>query len=95
VEMWRLEGWEPTLKQEKRLLDYLDPDRPDYEVVSQVRAACNELDTDDFTSSGVYGLNDPRTADAEEAGRRFEERVGFFSEFIKTWKKIPVPPAFR
>ena len=34
VEMWRLEGWEPTLKQGKRLLDYLDPDRPDYEVVS-------------------------------------------------------------
>jgi creatinine amidohydrolase len=95
VEMWRLEGWEPTLKQEKRLLDYLDPDRPDYEVVSQVRAACNELDTDDFTSSGVYGLNDPRTADAEEAGRRFEERVGFFAEFIKTWKKIPIPPAFK
>jgi len=27
--------------------------------------------------------------------RRFEERVGFFAEFIKAWKKIPVPLAFR
>ena len=23
--------------------------------------------------------------------RRFEERVSFFAEFIKTWKKIPIP----
>jgi hypothetical protein len=30
-----------------------------------------------------------------EIVRRFEERVGFFAEFIKTWKKIPIPPAFR
>ena len=56
----------------------------DFEVKGKSRRPCSEPDTDDFTSSGVYGLNDPRTADAEEAGRRFEERVGFFAEFIKT-----------
>jgi hypothetical protein len=30
----------------------------------------------------------------EEAKRRFEERVGFFFDFITEWKKIPVPPAY-
>ncbi len=95
VEMWRLEGWRPTLKMDPRLMEFMDPGRPDYELVSQVRAACTEPDTDDFTSSGVYGLNDPRTADVEEAGKRFEERVNFLSEFIRVWKTVQVPPAFR
>jgi len=95
VEMRRLEGWEPTLKQNKRLIDYLNPDRPDYEVVSQVYAACGQPDTDDFTSSGVYGKNDPRDADAEESRRRFEERVAFVAEFIRVWKTIPTPKAFQ
>lgn len=27
--------------------------------------------------------------------RRFEERVNFLSEFIRVWKTVPVPPAFR
>jgi len=95
VEMWRLEGWKPTLKQNKILIDYLNPDRPDYEIVRQIRTACNEPDTDDFTSSGVYGLNDPRTADVAEMSKRFEERVSFFTEFIKIWKKIPIPPGYK
>jgi len=73
----------------------MDPDRDDHDLVSQVRAACAEPDTDDFTSSGVYGTNDPRTANAEEARQRFEERVQFLVDFITLWKTIPVPPAFR
>ncbi|MFQ6053355.1 MAG: creatininase family protein [Candidatus Bathyarchaeia archaeon] len=95
VEMGRLEGWEPTLRLDPRLMEFMDPDRDDFEIVSQVRAACSEPDTDDFTSSGVYGTNDPRTADPEEARRRFEERVQFLVDFINVWKTIPVPPAFQ
>jgi creatinine amidohydrolase len=94
VEMWRLKDWKPTLSIDTKLMEFMNPDRPDFEVVSQVRAACSEPDTDDFTSSGVYGTNDPRTASVEEAKRRFEERVGFFFDFIIEWKKIPVPPAY-
>ena len=95
VEMERLEDWEVTLKLDPRLVEFLDPDRKDYEVVSQVYSACREPDTDDFTSSGVYGKNDPRDADAEEARKRFEERVEFVAEFIKVWKTIPTPKAFQ
>jgi creatinine amidohydrolase/Fe(II)-dependent formamide hydrolase-like protein len=76
-------------------MKFLDPDRKDYEVVSQVYSACGQPDTDDFTSSGVYGKNDPRDADAEEAKKRFEERVGFVAEFIRVWKTIPTPKAFQ
>lgn len=94
VEMERLEDWEPTLKIDPKLMDFMDPDREDYELVSQVRAACGEPDTDDFTSSGVYGINDPRTADPDEYKQRFEERVQFFVDFINLWKSIPVPPAY-
>jgi len=95
VEMKRLEGWRPTLKVDPKLTEFMDPDRLDYELVSQVRAACTEPDTDDFTSSGVYGTNDPRDTDVEEARQRFEERVQFLVDFINLWKRIPVPPAYR
>ena len=63
--------------------------------VSQVFRACVEPDTDDFTSSGVWGKNDPREADPEEAKARFEEGVNFLVEFIRVWKTIPIPPAFE
>jgi creatinine amidohydrolase/Fe(II)-dependent formamide hydrolase-like protein len=46
--------------------------------------------TDDFTASGVYGKNDPREADPQEAAERFEEKVQFLVEFIKVWKSIPI-----
>jgi len=46
-------------------------------------------------ADGVYGVDDQGTADAEGTGRRLGERVGFSAEFIKTWKKIPIPPAFK
>ncbi len=95
VEMWRLEGWEPTLRMNPKLFEFMDPDREDFELVSQVRSACMPPVNIDFTSSGVYGTNDPRTATAEEGMKRFEERVNFFVDFINTWKAIPVPPAFE
>jgi creatinine amidohydrolase len=94
IEMWRLNGWIPTLQLDKMLMDFLDPDREDYELIEQIRAACAELNTDDFTSSGIYGTNDPRTADVDEAQLRYEERVHFLVNFINVWKTIPVPPAF-
>jgi len=95
VEMWRLKDWKPSLNIDPKLMEFMNPDRSDFEVVSQVRSACSEPDTDDFTSSGVYGINDPSTADVDEGRRRFEERVGFFVDFITEWKRIPVPPAFQ
>jgi creatinine amidohydrolase/Fe(II)-dependent formamide hydrolase-like protein len=95
VEMNRLEGWKPTLSMHPCLMKFLDPDRDDYELVAQVFRACVEPDTEDFTSSGVYGTNDPREADPEESKVRFEEKVGFLVEFIKTWKSVPVPPALE
>jgi creatinine amidohydrolase/Fe(II)-dependent formamide hydrolase-like protein len=95
VEMKRLENWKTTLAIDPHLVEFLDPDREDYEVVSQVFRACVEPDVDSFTSSGVFGKNDPREADAGEAKTRFEEKVGFLTEFIRIWKSIPVPPAFE
>jgi len=93
--MRRLEDWEPTLKIDPRLKEFMDPDREDFELVRQIRAACSEPLNIDFTSSGVYGINDPRTADPKEYEERFEEKVQFFVDFIKIWKSIPTPPAFE
>jgi len=95
VEMERLKDWKVTLKMAPELIGFLDPDREDYELVSQVFRACVEPNTDDFSSSGVFGKNDPREADPGEAARRFEEKVNFLAEFIKVWKTIPVPSAFQ
>jgi len=96
VEMDRVpKDWTPTLDVDPRLREFLDPDRDDYEVVSQVWGACSQPDTDDFSADGVYGLGSPRDADPEEYAKRFEERVEFVVEFIREWKKIPTPPAFQ
>lgn len=96
VEMWRLpKDWKPTLNINPKLREYLDPDRDDYELVSQVRSASGEPDTDDFSSDGIYGIGSPHDSDPEEYGRRFEERVNFFVDFIKLWKTIPTPPAYK
>jgi creatinine amidohydrolase/Fe(II)-dependent formamide hydrolase-like protein len=95
VEMWRLEGWEPTLKMHPKLFEFMDPEREDYELVSQVRSACTPPVNIDFTLTGVYGINDPGTASAEEGAKSFEEKVKFFVDFINLWKTIPVPDAFK
>jgi creatinine amidohydrolase/Fe(II)-dependent formamide hydrolase-like protein len=95
VEMQRLDDWVVTLKMDDRLIEFLDPDREDHELVSQVFRASVEPDTHHFTSNGVFGRNDPREGDPEEAKRRFEEKVIFLVDFINVWKRIPLPPAFR
>lgn len=95
VEMWRLEGWESTLRVDPKLMEFMDPDREDYELVNQVFTASLEPDTDDFTSSGQYATTDPRTADPEEGRQSAEEGVQFLVDFINLWKTIPVPPAYR
>ena len=96
VEMWRLpEDWKPSNNMSKELKDMRDPDREDWELVSQVFGACAEPDTDDFSEDGVYGWGSPLDADPEEYKARLEERVEFIAEFIRRWKEIPVPPAFR
>jgi len=95
VEMTRLENWKPTLKMDEKIKEFLNPERPDYEIVRQVFAASTEPDTDDFSEDGIYGLNDPREADVEEAEKRYEERVQFLAAFIEAWKRTPIPPAFR
>jgi creatinine amidohydrolase/Fe(II)-dependent formamide hydrolase-like protein len=95
VEMERLEDWRSTFKVNPRLMEFMDPDRDDYELVSQVFMASLEPDTDDFTSSGQYATTDPRTANPEEAARYIEERLQFLVDFINLWKSIPLPPAYR
>ena len=94
-EMWRAEDWENGLVLSKELQEFMDPDREDYELVSQVFMACLEPDTDDFTSSGQYAITDPREADPEEAAKYIEERIQFLVDFINLWKTIPLPPAYR
>jgi creatinine amidohydrolase len=94
VEMWRLAGWESTMDMDDRLMAYLDPDREDYELVSQVFRACVEPRTDHFTSSGVYGTGEPGEASVEEAKKRFDDKVNFMVAFIQVWKTIPVPAGF-
>ena len=96
VEMWRVpDDWEASNNMSQMLKDMRDPDREDYELVSQVFGACAEPDTDDFTQDGIYGWGSPLDADAEEYEARLEERVEFIAEFIRKWKEIPVPAAFR
>ena len=96
VEMDRVpEDWTPSLDVDPTLRGYLDPDRPDYELVSQIWGASSQPNTDDFTKDGVYGLGSPRDADATEYFVRFNERVEFVADFIREWKKIPTPKAFK
>ncbi|UCD45213.1 MAG: creatininase family protein [Candidatus Bathyarchaeota archaeon] len=95
AEMWRLEGWTPKFSIDPKLREFMDPDRPDYELVRQIRAASSEPDLDDYTSDGIAGINDPREADPEFYRKRFEERVQFYVDFIELWKTIPVPMVFR
>jgi creatinine amidohydrolase len=95
VEMGRLEGWEPSLDMDPKLMAFLNPEREDHELVSQIFRACVEPDTHHFTRSGIYGKNDPRQADAQEAKARFEEKVDFLVQFIQAWKRLPLPPAFQ
>jgi creatinine amidohydrolase len=96
VEMWRVpDDWEASNNMSQMLKDMRDPDREDYELVSQVFGACAEPDTDDFSQDGIYGWGSPLDADADEYEARLEERVEFISEFIRKWKEIPVPAAFR
>jgi len=95
AEMWRLDDWTPKLKLDPKLMEFMNPDRDDYELVRQVRAACGEPDLDDYTSDGIAGINDPREADPELYRARFEERVQFYVDFIELWKTIPLPPAFK
>jgi creatinine amidohydrolase len=95
VEMGRLADWKPTLEAHPKLMAFLNADGKDHETVSQVFRACLEPDTHHFTTSGVWGNNDPRDGDPVEGKARFEEKVDFLVEFIRVWKTIPVPPAFR
>jgi len=82
IEMWRINDWTPTLQLDKMLMGFLDLDHEDYELIEQDRAACAEPNLDDFTPRGIYGTNDPRTADVDEAQLRYEERVRFLVNFI-------------
>ena len=95
VEMERLKDWEPALTMDPKLYEFMDPDRDDFELVSQVRGAWMPPININFTSTGVYGINDPRTADPEEYKKRFEERAQFFADFINTWKTIPIHESFK
>jgi len=95
VEMWRLEGWENPTLIPKELREFMDPSRPDYEIVSQIFNASIGPDTHNITKTGQYSTNDPRAGNAEEGKARADESIKFLVDFINTWKKLPVPPGYR
>jgi creatinine amidohydrolase len=94
VEMWRLEDWESGVVISDQLREFMDPDREDYELVSQVFNACLGPNTEDITRNGQYATTDPRTADPKEAETSMAEAVQFMVGFIELWKSIPVPKCF-
>jgi len=95
VEMWRLEGWEnPTLIPEE-LREFMDPSRPDYEIVSQIFTASIGPNTHNITKTGQYSTNDPRAGNAQEGKAMADEATKFLIDFITTWKKLPLQPGYR
>jgi len=95
VEMWRLEGWEdPTLFTEQ-MRSFMDPDRDDYELVSQIFNASHGPNTEDTTRTGQYATTDPRKADVKEAEQSSKESVQFLVDFINLWKTVPLPKAYQ
>jgi len=95
VEMRRLEGWENPTLIPKELREFMDPKRPDYEIVSQIFTASIGPDTHNITKTGQYSTNDPRAGNAEEGKAMADETTKFLVDFINTWKKLPIPPGYR
>jgi creatinine amidohydrolase len=95
VETWRLENWENGVVIPEQLQEFMNPDREDYELVSQVLNACVGPNTEDITRTGQYATSDPRKADVEEAATYAEESTQFLVDFINLWKTIPVPPGYK
>ena len=95
VEMWRLDDWENGVILPKELQEFMDPDREDYELVSQVFHASLPPNTEDITRNGQYATSDPRKADVKEAEVSMEESIQFVVDFINLWKKIPIPRGYR
>jgi creatinine amidohydrolase len=95
VEMWRLDDWENGVILPKELLEFMDPDREDYELVNQVFMASLPPNTDDITRNGQYATSDPRKADVKEAEVSMEESIQFIVDFIKLWKQIPIPRGYK
>jgi creatinine amidohydrolase len=94
-EMWRAEDWENGLVISKELQAFMDPDREDYELVSQILHASFGPMTEDITRNGQYASSDPRKGNAEEGAAMMKEAVGFMVDFIELWKSLPLPPAYR
>ena len=95
VEMWRLEDWTSGVVISEQLRAFMDPDRPDYELVNQVFHACLGPNTEDITLNGQYATSDPRLADPAEAEARMNESVEFMVDFIELWKSILLPDCFK
>ncbi|MCB2172426.1 creatininase family protein [archaeon] len=94
-EMWRAEDWENGLVLSKELQEFMDPDREDYELVSQIFYASFGPMTEDITRNGQYASSDPRKGNAEEGAAMMKEAVDFMVDFIELWKSLPLPPAYR
>ena len=95
VEKWRLDDWENGVVISEQLQGFMDPDREDYELVSQVFNACLGPNTEDITRTGQYATSDPRKADVKEAATMAEEATQFLVDFIKLWKTIQVPECYK
>lgn len=95
VEMWRIEDWESTFRVPPGIMELIGERGLDQPVVRQVFSACLEPNNHDFSSSGQWGIADPRKSDPEEARKLLEEGLEFLVEFVNLWKTIPVPPGFK
>jgi len=87
VDMDRLQGWEkPELPNDLlKLLD--DPDDEygfGFEIVKSYIP-----DTHQYTSTGIYGLCDPREIDLDAAREEMEERVNHIVKYIDMWQSLP------
>jgi creatinine amidohydrolase len=94
VEMWRLDDWESGVIISKELQEFMDPDREDFELVDQIFHASLPPNTHEITRNGQYATSDPRKADPEEAAVSIKESLQFVVDFIKLWKKIPIPKGY-
>jgi len=88
VDMSRVENFRVTTQYPPALRALLDPEREDLDIAVQVFTSYIR-NTDDFTSSGVWGFADPNAADPEVGRQRFEARVKWLVEYIRLWKTLP------
>ncbi len=87
VDMDRLQDWEkPQIPDE--LLELLDDPGDEYGFGFDIVKSYIP-DTHKYTSTGIYGLCDPRELDLNAAREEIEERVNRIAKYITMWQSLP------